>query len=170
MGAVVQRTGELEAAARHQPGEAIRGSKVTTTQTKSLYDRLGGLDVINALTESWVARVGGDDRANGKFVRTDIPRLKKEIIDQLCEATGGPCTYTGRSMRETHDGMEVTAGEFDVAMQHLGAALDELNIPKTEQDELVDLLRPMRSDIVEVESAETGTPLPDSYQAAPPLT
>jgi len=170
MGAVVQRTGELEAAARHQSGEAIRGSKMTTTQTKSLYDRLGGLDVINALTESWVARVGGDDRANGKFVRTDIPRLKKEIIDQLCEATGGPCTYTGRSMRETHDGMEVTAGEFDVAMQHLGAALDELNIPKTEQDELVDLLRPMRSDIVEVESAETGTPLPDSYQAAPPLT
>ena len=170
MGAVVQRTGELQAAARHQPGEAIRGSKMTTTQTRSLYDRLGGLDVINALTESWVARVGGDDRANGKFVRTDIPRLKKEIIDQLCEATGGPCTYTGRSMRETHDGMEVTAGEFDVAMQHLGAALDELNIPKTEQDELVDLLRPMRSDIVEVESAETGTPLPDSYQAAPPLT
>jgi hemoglobin len=143
---------------------------MTTTQTKSLYDRLGGLDVINRLTESWVARVGGDDRANGKFARTDIPRLKKEVNDQLCEATGGPCTYTGRSMRETHDGMKVTAGEFDVVMQHLGATLDELNIPKTEQDELVDLLRPMRSDIVEVESAETATPLPDSYQAAPPLT
>jgi hemoglobin len=65
--------------------------------------------------------------------------------------------------------MKVTAGEFEVAMQHLGAALDELNVPKTEQDELVDLLRPMRGDIVEVESPETGTPLPDSYQAAPPL-
>lgn len=117
-----------------------------------------------------MARVGGDDRANGKFVRTDIPRLKKEVSDQLCAATGGPCTYTGRSMRETHDGMEVTAGEFDVVMQHLGAALDELNVPKTEQDELADLLRPMRSDIVEVESAQTGTPLPDGYQAAPPLT
>jgi len=54
-------------------------------------------------------------------------------------------------------------------MQHLGGTLDELNVPKTEQDELVDLLRPMRDDIVEVESPETGTPLPDSYQAAPPL-
>ena len=140
-----------------------------TTQTTSLYDRLGGLDAITALTESWVARVGGDDRANGKFARTDLPRLKKEIIDQLCEATGGPCTYTGRSMQETHDGMQVTAGEFDVVMQHLGGTLDELNVPKTEQDELVDLLRPMRDDIVEVESPETGTPLPDSYQAAPPL-
>jgi hemoglobin len=140
-----------------------------TTQTKSLYDRLGGGDAITTLTESWVARVGGDDRANGKFVRTNIERLKKEVVDQLCEAAGGPCTYTGRSMRETHDGMKVTAGEFEVVMQHLDAALDELNVPKTEQDELVDLLRPMRDDIVEVESPETGTPLPDSYQAAPPL-
>ena len=140
-----------------------------TTQTKSLYDRLGGAGAISTLTESWVARVGGDDRANGKFVRTDIERLMKEVVDQLCEATGGPCTYTGRSMLETHAGMKVTAGEFDVVVQHLDAALDELNVPKTERDELVGLLGPMRGDIVEVESPETGTPLPDSYQVAPPL-
>src|SRR5215471_959155 len=132
-----------------------------TTQTQSLYDRLGGLDVINALTESWVARVGGDDRANGKFARTDISRLKKEVADQLCEATGGPCAYTGRSMRDTHAGMKTTAGEFDVVMQHLVAALDDLNVPKTEHDELADLLSPMRDDIVEVDSPQTGTPLPD---------
>ena len=141
-----------------------------TTQTKSLYDRLGGLDMINALTESWVARVGGDDRANGKFVRTDLPRLMKEVADQLCEVAGGPCTYTGRSMAETHAGMQTTAGEFDVVMQHLDAALDELNVPGAEQAELAGLLMPLRDDIVEVESPATGTPLPDSYQAAPPLT
>ena len=140
-----------------------------TTQTKSLYDRLGGLDAITAVTESWVARVGGDDRANGKFVRTDIDRLKKEVIDQLCEATGGPCSYTGRTMQETHDGMAVTAGEFDVVMQHLDATLDELAIPKPDQDELIALIMPMRDDIVAVESPQTGTPLPDSYRAAPPL-
>src|SRR5207245_8869700 len=100
-----------------------------TMQTKSLYDRLGGGDAINALTESWVARVGGDDRANGKFARTDIDRLKKELVDQLCEATGGPCTYTGRSMMETHAGMEGTAGELAVVMQSRGEALDEPNVP-----------------------------------------
>ena len=115
------------------------------------------------------ARVGGDDRANLKFARTDIRRLKKEVADQLCEAAGGPCVYTGRSMRDTHAGMQTTAGEFDVVMQHLGAALDEFHVPQPEQDELVGLLMPMRADIVEVESAETGTPLPGSYQAAPPL-
>jgi hemoglobin len=47
-----------------------------TTKTTSLYDRLGGQDAINALTESWVAQVGGDHRANGKFARTGLPRLK----------------------------------------------------------------------------------------------
>jgi hemoglobin len=66
--------------------------------------------------------------------------------------------------------MKVTAGEFDAVMQDLGATLDEFNVPKAEQDELVDLLLPMRDEIVEVKSAETGTPLPDDYQAAPPLS
>jgi hemoglobin len=141
-----------------------------TTQTKSLYDRLGGLDAINAAVDSWVARVAADDRINRKFERTDIPRLKKEVIDQLCEATGGPCDYTGRSMRDTHAGMKTTAGEFDAVMQQLGATLDEFNVPKTDQEELVALLMPMRDEIVEVESPETGTPLPDSYEAASPLT
>lgn len=144
-----------------------------TTQTKSLYDRLGGGDAIHALAESWVVRMGGDDRTNGKFVRTDLPRIKKQVGDQLanqlCEATGGPGTYTGRSMRETHAGMKITAGVFDVVMQHLLAVLDELHVPKAEQDELVGLLQPMRDDIVEVEPAQTGTLLPHSYQAAPSL-
>jgi hemoglobin len=72
-------------------------------------------------------------------------------------------------MAETHRGMQTTAGEFDVVMRHLDAALDELNVPRAEQAELVGLLMPMRDDIVEVESPATGTPLPDSYQAAPPL-
>jgi len=77
-----------------------------TTQAKSLYDRLGGLDAIMAAVDSWVVRVAGDDRINRKFERTDIPRLKKEVIDQLCAATGGPCAYTGRSMQKTHAGMK----------------------------------------------------------------
>ena len=136
----------------------------------SLYERLGGLGAITAVVDSFVARCAGDDRINGKFGWTDVPRLKKMLVDQVCEATGGPCTYTGRGMRETHDGMEVTAGEFDALVEDLVATLDEFNVPKAEQDELLGLLGPMRSDIVEVESPETGTPLPESYQAAPALS
>jgi hemoglobin len=137
---------------------------------ESLYERLGGLEAITAVVDSFVARCSGDGRINKKFERTDVPRLRKMLVDQVCEATGGPCTYTGRDMRETHDGMGVTAGEFDALVEDLVATLDEFAVPKPEQDELLALLAPMRADIVEVESPETATPLPDSYQPAPALT
>lgn len=136
----------------------------------SLYERLGGLDAITAVVDSFVARCASDDRINEKFARTDVPRLKKMLVDQVCDAAGGPCTYTGRSMRATHDGMGVTAGEFDALVEDLVATLDEFGVPKAEQDELLGLLGPMRDEIVEIESSETGTPLPASYQAAPALT
>ena len=135
----------------------------------SLYDRLGGIEAITAVVDSFVARCAGDDRINPKFERTDVPRLKKMLVDQVCEATGGPCTYVGRDMNETHDGMGVTAGEFDALVGDLVATLDEFSVPTAEQDELLGLLAPMREDIVEIESPETGTPLPATYQAAPAL-
>ena len=71
-------------------------------------------------------------------------------------------------MGETHDGMGVTAGEFDALVSDLVATLDEFNVPPAEQRELLSILGPLRGD-VEVESPETGTRLPDSYQAAAPL-
>lgn len=134
-----------------------------------LFDRLGGLDAIKAVVDAFVARCAGDDRINGKFARTDVPRLKQMLVDQICQATGGPCTYEGRDMRETHDGMGVTAGEFDALVEDLVATLDQFSVPKPEQDELLALLGPLRSDIVEIESPETGTPLPADYRNAPAL-
>jgi hemoglobin len=136
----------------------------------SLYERLGGLDAITAVVDSFAARCAGDDRINRKFARTDISRLKKMLVDQVCEAAEGPCTYTGRNMRETHDGMGVTAGEFDALVEDLVATFNEFGVAKAEQEELLGLLGPMRDAIVEVESAETGTPLPDTYEVAPALT
>lgn len=136
----------------------------------SLYERLGGLTAITAVVESFVARCAGDDRINRKFERTDIPRLKKMLVDQVCEATGGPCTYTGRGMPETHDGMGVTAREFDALVEDLVATLEEFDVPRAEQEQLLGLLGPMRDEIVEVESPGTGTPLPESYRPAPALT
>jgi hemoglobin len=135
----------------------------------SLFERLGGLDAITAVVDSFVARCAGGDRINGKFVRTDIPRLKKMLVDQVCEAAGGPCTYTGRSMRETHDGMAVTDGEFAALVEDLVATLNEFNVPEAEQQELLGVLGPMRDEIVEVPSSDTGTALPESYRTAPAL-
>jgi hemoglobin len=114
-----------------------------------LYERLGGKDAITAVIEDFVARCAADDRINAKFARTDIARLKKMLVDQICQASGGPCSYQGRAMRETHDGMGVTAGEFDALVEDLVATLNKFGVPKPSQDELLGLLGPMRADIVE---------------------
>ena len=135
----------------------------------SLYDRLGGKGAIEGVIDRFVERCAADDRINAKFARTDVPRLKAMLVDQVCQATGGPCTYGGRDMRETHDGMGVTAAEFDALVEDLAATLEELGVPRQERDELLSALAPMRGDIVELESATTGTPLPDGYRNAPPI-
>ncbi len=135
----------------------------------SLYDRLGGKASIIAVVDDFVGRAAQDERINRKFGTSDVPRLKAMLVDQVCAASGGPCTYTGRDMAETHTGMGVTAGEFDALVADLVATLDQFSVPKREQDELLGLLGPMRADIVEVEVPETGTPLPPSYRPAPPL-
>jgi hemoglobin len=134
-----------------------------------LYERLGGKNAIAAVVDDFVARCAKDGRINPKFAKSDIPRLKKMLIDQVCEATGGPCTYAGRDMKETHAGMGVTSGEFDALVQDLVASLDQFDVSKGDQNELLGLLGPMKSYIVEIDSPETGVPLPNSYQPAPPL-
>ena len=135
----------------------------------SLYERLGGMEAIAAVVEDFRDRVAKDDRINQKFARTDLARLRKMLIDQVCEAAGGPCTYTGRSMKDAHAGMKVTNGEFDALVQDLVTALSHFKVGKTEQDEILGVLGPLKTDIVEVHSTQVGTPLPSTYQPAPSL-
>jgi hemoglobin len=73
-------------------------------------------------------------------------------------------------MKDTHAGMGVTTGEFNALVEDLVASLDSLNVPKPDQDQLLGLLAPMKGDIVEVDSPETGTTLPETYQPAPALS
>ena len=135
----------------------------------SLYERLGGTDGIRAVAEAFEQRAGKDDRINKKFARTNFERLTKEFVDQLCHDSGGPCAYTGLSMKQTHTNMGVTSGEFDAFVEDFVATLNDFNVGKAEQDELISDLSPMRGDIVEVDSPEVGTPLPAEFTPAPPL-
>jgi len=145
-------------------------ARTDTTANKSLYDRLGGKAAITAVIDTFVAKVAADPRINKKFARSNIPRVKTELVDQVCAETGGPCAYTGRSMKETHRNMGVTEGEFNALVEDLTAALNVFKVPAREQNELVTALGSMKGDIVEVHTNATGTKLPATFKPAPPLT
>jgi hemoglobin len=130
-------------------------SKSTTMTDKSLYERLGGKPAITAVVDDFVGRVAADSRINGKFANTDIPRFKILLVEQICQASGGPCTYTGRSMKATHAGMGVSSSDFDALVGDLVATLNKFNVPEREKNELLGALGPMKSDIVEKPMAST---------------
>ena len=138
-------------------------------QEKSLYDRLGGKDSLTAVVDDFVGRCAADTRINMKFAKTDIPRLKTHLVEQLCQVTGGPCKYTGRDMKAAHKNLKVTEGEFNALVEDLVASLDKFNVPAKEKTDLLGILGPLKGQIVEVKGNATGTPLPANFKPAPPL-
>ena len=148
---------------------AVTATAQETMMQKSLYDRLGGLPAIKAVIDDFVGRVAADDRINKKFGKSDIARVKLHLVEQVCAATGGPCEYTGLDMVKSHKNMKVTEGEFGALVEDLVATLDKFNVPQAEKDELLGILGPLKSQIVEVNTADTGTPLPADFKPAPAL-
>ena len=131
--------------------DAPKATVAKTVASKvSLYERLGGTGPITAVVGKFVTIVGGDKRINGYFAKTDLANLKRQLVDQVCQASGGPCTYTGRDMKTAHKGMKVTGAAFNALVEDLILALDTFNVPEQEKGELLSVLGPMKSDIVEV--------------------
>ena len=117
-------------------------------EKKSLYDRLGGKPAITAVVDDFIGNVAGDTRINKRFANADIPRLKRMLVDQICQASGGPCTYTGASMKDAHKGMKISDGEFNALVKDLVKSLDKFKVGAQEKNDLLGALGGMKPDIV----------------------
>lgn len=124
------------------------------TKEKSLYERLGGKKAIVAVVDEFVGRVAADNRINGFFKETasDPNRLagfKSKLVDQICEASGGPCKYTGKDMKSAHQGMGISEADFNALVEDLALALDKFKVAPADKQTLLGVLGPMKKDIVE---------------------
>lgn len=120
---------------------------------KSLYDRLGGKKAITAVVDEFVGRVAADTRINKYFGATasDPARLasfKMKLVDQICQASGGPCKYTGKDMKSAHAGMGIKSADFDALVEDLVGALDKFHVAPADKQQLLGVLGPMKADIV----------------------
>ena len=114
----------------------------------SLYTRLGGKPAIRAVVEDFVGNVAGDPRINKQFGKANLPRLRRLLAEQICAGTGGPCKYTGRSMKEAHKMLGITGKDFGALVEDLQTSLKKFGVPAKEQGELLAILGPMKRDIV----------------------
>lgn len=65
-------------------------------------------------------------------MNADMTRLRTQLIEQVCAASGGPCRYTGKDMKTARAGMNITGGEFDALVEDLKGALAEFKVPARE--------------------------------------
>jgi len=118
----------------------------------SLYRRLGGYDALAAVTDDFLQRLVGDPqfaRFFGGHSTDSLKKIRQNIVDQLCAATGGPCVYIGRDMKTTHAGLGITEKDWEVTVRHLVATLDKFNVPAKEKDDVLCAVSSLKKDIVE---------------------
>ena len=127
---------------------------MTTQESPSLYDRLGGIYSIATVVDDFIDRIMIDPRLNANprvdeaHHRVTPPGFKYLVTEMVCWAAGGPQKYTGRSMKDSHQHLMITAEEWDAFMDDLQKTLDKFAVPQDEQEEIKAIVSSTRADIV----------------------
>ncbi len=123
----------------------------------SLYDRLGGVYNIAAVVDDLIDRLGANEALNanpgigGARVPARFPGLKFQLTTMICQATGGPCSYTGQSMEDAHVDMGITESDWALFEADCKATLDKFGVPEAEQQELFAIIGSTKAAMVVAE-------------------
>jgi hemoglobin len=124
------------------------------TTPPSLYERLGGAYSIATVVDDFIERLLVNATLNAnpaiKEARARVPKagLKFHVTTLVCEVSGGPCKYTGRTMKESHDKLNIGQREWDAMVADFKATLDKFKVPQREQQELITIVESTKNDIV----------------------
>jgi hemoglobin len=117
----------------------------------SLYHRIGGYDALAAVVDDFLGRMLKDPGIEPFFHElqpAELQRVRQMLVDQLCEATGGPCVYVGKDMRTVHTGLGITEADWNKAVGHLTASLNAFHVPAKEQGEILGAVAALKDQIV----------------------
>ena len=115
----------------------------------SLYRDLGEQAGITHIVEGMLLNIAADPRIVRHFENIDIVRLRDKLVEQICVEAGGPCTYTGDSMEESHKGQNLTPSDFNALVENLQDAMSAQDVPMSAQNRLLARLAPMRAQVID---------------------
>jgi hemoglobin len=127
-------------------------------QTKpeaSLYNRIGGKPVLEAISSDLLDATSKDERTKRSFKDVKLSAVKESLTLYLCEKTGGDCVYEGETMKNSHADAKISTAEFELMVQQLRDVLDTHNIGTREKNELLKILAPTKRDIVTTHASNT---------------
>jgi hemoglobin len=115
---------------------------------QTLYQQLGGEKGVAEIVDSMLEILLADPRTKDSFKGAAMKRLRRTLAEQFCVLSDGPCTYSGDSMKEVHEGLGITNAGFNALVEDLQTAMDKNNVPSRYQNKLLAKLAPMQRDIV----------------------
>jgi hemoglobin len=124
----------------------------TKIADSTLYQRVGGYDVIAAFVDELFHMLKGDARFSRFGVGRSIDshqRARQLLVDQICNLAGRPCLYIGRDMKTSHVGLGITEDEWEINLDYTRHALRKLSVGKREINEVVALFQGYKAEIVE---------------------
>lgn len=130
--------------------------------TKPLYERLGGVYAIATVVDDFIERLLVNDTLNANpaisEARVRVPKagLKFHVTALVCEVTGGPCKYSGRSMKAAHDHLNINEVQWQAMVAEFRRTLDEFKVPPKEQEELIAIVGSTKQDVVK--ASASGAP------------
>ncbi len=138
------------------------GASIAPAQTKSsapdtpviakddhLYQAFGGHDGLVRIMDDFMVNLLADPRTEPFFGPANQVQIKALLVEQFCVILGGPCQYSGRSMKEAHQGMNVGEDNFYALVEALQKAMNKNHVPFSAQNKLLAALAPQHRDIVE---------------------
>lgn len=123
-------------------------------EKKSLYQRLGGAYAIATVVDTFIEKLLVNDTLNAnpaiREARARVPKagLKFHVTALVCQVTGGPQTYTGRTMKDAHRSLHITEREWDAMVHDFVDVLNQYKVPQAEQSELLAIVGSTKGDIV----------------------
>lgn len=130
---------------------ATSGPLAAQSDGPTLYERMGGYDVVAAFIDDFLARFDADPELMpflGGINAAEGARVRQHLVDFVCARAGGPCAYHGRDMVATHEGLGIGSAHFDSVIGHMSDALEAQGVASREREELLSILRGLRSQIV----------------------
>lgn len=118
------------------------------TNKPSLYERLGGEEMISALIPAFYVRVLADPELGPFFIHTELEKLHAMQREFFVMATGGPIQYTGRPLAHTHHGRGITRQHFARFTGHLVETLLDMGVTQEETDEVIERINAMTNEII----------------------
>lgn len=116
--------------------------------SRSLYERLGGKPMVARIAAEISKHTTTDPRIKERFFSIDPDDLRRLVIEFMCAVSGGPCEYTGRDMKTSHERMDLVQEEVDVFVEGLAVGLDRLKVADREKRELLDAFNRFGPDMV----------------------